>query len=89
MEILRHLQDLIAKEELYLQSCGYVRSRQLGALLRKEKALYRAFNRGESLTQEIIMETRDEMLEAIMVIIETYDDDEVRKIFETLTDTVH
>lgn len=35
------------------------------------------------------METRDEMLEAIMVIIETYDDDEVRKIFETLTDTVH
>ena len=35
------------------------------------------------------METRDEMLEAIMVIIETYDDEEVRKIFETLTDTVH
>jgi len=50
METLRHLQDLIAKEELYLQSCGYVRSRQLGALLRKEKALYRAFNRAESLT---------------------------------------
>ena len=35
------------------------------------------------------METRDEMLEAIIMIIETYDDDEVRKIFETLTDTVH
>lgn len=50
METLRHVQDLIAKEELYLQSCGYVRSRQLGALLRKEKALYRAFNRAESLT---------------------------------------
>ncbi len=50
METLRHVQDLIAKEELYLKSCGYVRSRQLGALLKKEKALYRTFNRGESLT---------------------------------------
>ena len=89
METLRHVQDLIAKEELYLQSCGYVRSRQLGALLRKEKALYRAFNRAESLTQEILMENRDEMLEAIMVILETYDDEYIRHIFEVLTDTVH
>ena len=35
------------------------------------------------------MEDRDEMLEAIMVIMETYDDAEIRHIFETLTDTVH
>jgi len=34
------------------------------------------------------METRDEMLEAIMVIIETYSDQEVCNIFETLTATV-
>ncbi len=35
------------------------------------------------------METRDEMLEAIMVILETYDDEYIRHIFEVLTDTVH
>jgi len=35
------------------------------------------------------METRDEMLEAIMVILETYDTEYVRKIFEKLTDTLH
>jgi len=34
------------------------------------------------------MEDRDEMLEAIMVIIETYSDEEVCNIFETLTTTV-
>ena len=34
------------------------------------------------------MESRDEMLEAIMVIIETYSDQEVINIFETLTATV-
>ena len=49
METIRYVQDLIAKEERYLLTCGYVRSRQLGALLRKEKALYRAFNRAQSL----------------------------------------
>ena len=35
------------------------------------------------------MENRDEMLEAIMVILETYDDEYIRHIFEVLTDTVH
>jgi hypothetical protein len=35
------------------------------------------------------METRDEMLEAIMVIIETYSDEEVLHIFNKLTDTLH
>ena len=35
------------------------------------------------------METRDEMLEAIMEIFETYDENDIRKIFETLTDTLH
>ena len=34
------------------------------------------------------MEDRDEMLEAIMVIIETYSDEEVVHIFNTLTATV-
>ena len=34
------------------------------------------------------METRDEMLEAIMVIIETYSDEEIVHIFNTLTATV-
>ena len=35
------------------------------------------------------MEDRDEMLEAIMVIIESYSDEEVAHIFNTLTETVH
>ena len=35
------------------------------------------------------MENRDEMLEAIMVILETYDDEYIRHIFEVLTDTIH
>ena len=39
--------------------------------------------------QESNMESRDEMLEAIMVIIETYSDEEVAHIFNTLTETVH
>ncbi len=34
------------------------------------------------------MEDRDEMLEAIMVIIETYSDEEIVHIFNTLTATV-
>ena len=39
--------------------------------------------------QESNMQDRDEMLEAIMVIIETYSDEEVAHIFNTLTETVH
>ena len=35
------------------------------------------------------MESRDEMLEAIMVIIETYSDEEIVHIFNTLTTTKH
>ncbi len=31
----------IAKEQRYLESCGYVRSRQLGALIREQKQLYK------------------------------------------------
>ena len=46
MEALRRLQRNIAAEQKYLITCGYVRSRQLGALLRKEKALYRLINKG-------------------------------------------
>lgn len=46
METLRKLQRDIAVEQKYLISCGYVHSRQLGALLRKEKALYRLMNKG-------------------------------------------
>jgi len=34
------------------------------------------------------MESRDEMLEAIMVVIETYDDEEIERIFNTLTETI-
>ena len=34
------------------------------------------------------MEDRDEMLEAIMVIIESYSDEEIVHIFNTLTATV-
>ena len=34
------------------------------------------------------MESRDEMLEAIMVVIETYDDAEIELIFNTLTETI-
>ena len=34
------------------------------------------------------MEDRDEMIEAIMVIIETYSDEEIVHIFNTLTATV-
>lgn len=34
------------------------------------------------------MESRDEMLEAIMVILETYDDDYIERIFNTLTETI-
>ena len=31
----------IAKEQRYLESCGYVRSRQLGALIREQQQLFR------------------------------------------------
>ena len=34
------------------------------------------------------MESRDEMLEAIMIVIETYDDEEIERIFNTLTETI-
>jgi hypothetical protein len=32
---------------------------------------------------------RDEMLEAINVILESYDTDYITKIYETLTETIH
>jgi len=32
---------------------------------------------------------RDEMLETIMVILESYDDDYLKQIYETLTETLH
>ena len=35
------------------------------------------------------MENRDEMLEAIQVILESYETDYLRTIFETLTETIH
>ena len=35
------------------------------------------------------METRDEMLEAIMVILESYETEYLTQIYKTLTDTVH
>jgi len=38
--------------------------------------------------RESNMESRDEMLEAIMVVIETYDDEEIERIFNTLTETI-
>lgn len=46
MDELRKIQALIATEERYLISCNYVRSRQLGALLRKQRELYKQLNRG-------------------------------------------
>ena len=45
MNELRRIQELIAKEEQYLKSCNYVRSHQLGSLLRKQKELYKQLNR--------------------------------------------
>ena len=35
------------------------------------------------------MESRDEMLEAIQVILESYETDYIRHIFETLTESIH
>jgi len=35
------------------------------------------------------MMERDEMLETIMVILESYDDDYLKQIYETLTETLH
>ena len=35
------------------------------------------------------MESRDEMLEAIMVIIESCSDEEITHIFKELTETIH
>ena len=32
---------------------------------------------------------RDEMLETIMAILESYDDDYLKQIYETLTETLH
>ena len=32
---------------------------------------------------------RDEMLETIMVMLESYDDDYLKQIYETLTETLH
>lgn len=45
MKELRKIQELIAKEERYLKSCNYVRSHQLGSLLRKQRDLYKQLNR--------------------------------------------
>lgn len=35
------------------------------------------------------MESRDEMLEAIQVILESYETEYLRHIFETLTESIH
>lgn len=38
---------------------------------------------------EKIMETRDEMLEAIMVILESYETEYLTEIYDKLTETLH
>ena len=45
---------------------------------------------GECLLQEMCnMESRDEMLEAIQVILESYETEYLRQIFEKLTESIH